>query len=168
MKFEAYADSDASLGDRHGENILLENETGGVVHIDLNCLFWKGLTFEWPERVPFRLTPHMVDAFGVTEYEGAFRQVSELALALLRNNRDTLLCVLEPLVFDPLVEATSKDGSSAERWTREKLNSISSLLQGQVGGISPISVAGHVQKLIEDSTSVNNLGFMYIGWTPWL
>lgn len=52
------------LGDRHGENILLEEGTGGVFHVDFNCLFDKGLTFEKPELVPFRLTHNMVDAFG--------------------------------------------------------------------------------------------------------
>lgn len=27
------------LGDRHGENILLDSTNGGVVHVDFNCLF---------------------------------------------------------------------------------------------------------------------------------
>lgn len=30
-----------SLGDRHGENILFEEGTGGVLHVDFNCLFDK-------------------------------------------------------------------------------------------------------------------------------
>lgn len=30
-----------SLGDRHGENILFEEGTGGVIHVDFNCLFDK-------------------------------------------------------------------------------------------------------------------------------
>ena len=29
------------LGDRHGENILFEEGTGGVLHVDFNCLFDK-------------------------------------------------------------------------------------------------------------------------------
>ena len=29
------------LGDRHLENILLDTITGGVVHVDFNCLFEK-------------------------------------------------------------------------------------------------------------------------------
>ena len=35
--------------DRHGENIF-DSTTG--VHVDFNCLFNKGETFEWPERIP--------------------------------------------------------------------------------------------------------------------
>jgi Phosphatidylinositol 3- and 4-kinase len=31
----------ASLGDRHCENILLDSNTGDVVHVDFNCLFEK-------------------------------------------------------------------------------------------------------------------------------
>lgn len=30
------------LGDRHGENILLDSTCGDVVHVDFNCLFNKG------------------------------------------------------------------------------------------------------------------------------
>lgn len=31
----------ASLGDRHGENILFDGLKGDTVHVDLNCLFDK-------------------------------------------------------------------------------------------------------------------------------
>ena len=44
------------LGDRHGENVLLEQGDGGTFHVDFNCLFDKGLTFEKPELVPFDST----------------------------------------------------------------------------------------------------------------
>jgi phosphatidylinositol kinase/protein kinase (PI-3 family) len=55
------------LGDRHGENILFDSTTGECVHVDFNCLFNKGETFETPERVPFRLTRNMTEAFGMFE-----------------------------------------------------------------------------------------------------
>lgn len=58
------------LGDRHGENILFDSSSGDCVHVDLNCLFDKGQTFEVPERVPFRLTHNLVDAMGVNGVEG--------------------------------------------------------------------------------------------------
>jgi serine/threonine-protein kinase ATR len=44
------------LGDRHGENILIDSTTGDCVHVDFSCLFDKGLQLEKPEVVPFRLT----------------------------------------------------------------------------------------------------------------
>lgn len=42
------------LGDRHGDNILLDTTTGECVHVDFDCLFDKGLTLPTPEIVPFR------------------------------------------------------------------------------------------------------------------
>jgi len=33
--------SRASLGDRHGENILLDCVNGDCVHVDLNCILEK-------------------------------------------------------------------------------------------------------------------------------
>ncbi len=42
------------LGDRHGENIMLDSVTGEAIHVDFNCLFDKGQTFQVKEVVPFR------------------------------------------------------------------------------------------------------------------
>ncbi len=42
------------LGDRHGDNILLDCGSGECVHVDFDCLFDKGLTLTIPEVVPFR------------------------------------------------------------------------------------------------------------------
>ena len=53
--------------------------------------------------VPFRLTPNMVDALGVTGVEGGFRRVMEVTLGLLRTHSDALLSVLEPFLRDPTV-----------------------------------------------------------------
>jgi serine/threonine-protein kinase ATR len=91
------------LGDRHGENLLLDVKSGECVHVDFDCLFDKGLTLAKPEIVPFRLTPNMVRALGPTGYEGPFRSVMELTLDVLRRHRDTLLSVLEPFLRDPTV-----------------------------------------------------------------
>ncbi|KAG8865167.1 serine/threonine-protein kinase M1 [Tulasnella sp. 330] len=92
------------LGDRHGENILFDSITGDTVHVDFNCLFEKGKTFTVPERVPFRLTQNLVDAMGVTGIEGVFRVASEVTMQILRENKDSLMSVLEAFVHDPLVE----------------------------------------------------------------
>ena len=72
------------LGDRHGENILMDAMTGDVVHVDFSCLFDKGLELEKPEVVPFRLTQNMVDGLGVLGTEGLFRLSCQSSLDLLR------------------------------------------------------------------------------------
>lgn len=92
------------LGDRHCENILLDTNTGDVVHVDFNCLFEKGKTLETPERVPFRLTQNIVDGLGVTGVEGVYRIACEVTLQLLRDNKDSLMNVLDAFIHDPLVE----------------------------------------------------------------
>jgi serine/threonine-protein kinase ATR len=91
------------LGDRHTENILLDVTNGEMVHVDFDCLFDKGLTLQRPEIVPFRLTPNVVDAMGVTGVEGAYRRTLEVTMSVLREHRDTLLSVLEPFLRDPTV-----------------------------------------------------------------
>jgi serine/threonine-protein kinase ATR len=72
------------LGDRHGENILIDTENAECIHVDFDCLFDKGLSLARPEIVPFRLTPNMVDAMGLTGLEGCFRCSMEVCLGLLR------------------------------------------------------------------------------------
>ncbi|KAJ7388535.1 hypothetical protein OS493_037052 [Desmophyllum pertusum] len=92
------------LGDRHGENILFDAACGDCVHVDFNCLFKKGETFECPERVPFRLTHNLVNAMGPLGCEGVFRRSCEVTLRQLRNQCDSLLTVLQTFIYDPLVE----------------------------------------------------------------
>ncbi|KAJ1446296.1 hypothetical protein M885DRAFT_625382 [Pelagophyceae sp. CCMP2097] len=94
------------LGDRHGENVLVDVRRGECVHVDFDCVFDKGCALRRPEVVPFRLTPHMVEAFGVTGIEGLFRRSLEVVLATAREqprHRTTLLNVLEPFLRDPTV-----------------------------------------------------------------
>ncbi|KAG5544937.1 hypothetical protein RHGRI_017410 [Rhododendron griersonianum] len=51
------------LGDRHSMNILIDQATTEVVHIDLGVAFEQGLMLKRPERVPFRLTRDIIDGF---------------------------------------------------------------------------------------------------------
>ena len=74
------------LGDRHGDNILLQMKTGGVMHVDFNYIFWVGERLHYPELVPYRLTRNIVDAMGITGVQGSFRAVCEIVLSLLRQN----------------------------------------------------------------------------------
>ncbi|KAF9205154.1 serine/threonine-protein kinase M1 [Haplosporangium sp. Z 27] len=92
------------LGDRHGENLLFDFQNGDIVHVDFNCLFEQGRTFPKPERVPFRLTQNMVDAMGLSGYDGVYRLTCEQTLGIFRDNVDSLVSVLEGFLHDPLVE----------------------------------------------------------------
>lgn len=68
------------LGDRHSQNILLDTNSGEIVHIDLGVAFDQGLALPTPELVPFRLTRDIVDAMGITGTEGVFRRCCEETL----------------------------------------------------------------------------------------
>ena len=60
------------LGDRHLDNMLVDLTSGDVVHIDYNVCFEKGKALRVPEKVPFRLTPNLCEALGVTGVEVSF------------------------------------------------------------------------------------------------
>ncbi|XP_076649018.1 serine/threonine-protein kinase Smg1 isoform X2 [Halictus rubicundus] len=92
------------LGDRHLDNVLVDLNTGEVVHIDYNVCFEKGKTLRVPEKVPFRMTPNIKTALGVTGVEGIFRLACEHTLRVMRRGRETLLTLLEAFVYDPLVD----------------------------------------------------------------
>jgi len=161
------------LGDRHGENILFDGRTGDTVHVDFNCLFGRGELFATPEKVPFRLTQNMVHALGPMGVEGVFRQSCEVTLDVMRSERDPLLSVLRTFVYDPLVEwSSAKSAKTAENENSDALKvmgKIDDRLRGRTKhkGV-PLSVEGHVQKLIADATSTSNLSQMYIGWAAYL
>ena len=170
------------LGDRHGENILLDSTTGDCVHVDFNCLFNKGETFDYPEIVPFRLTHNMVDAMGPLGVEGIFRRACEVCMRVMRHQDDSLMSVLKSFIYDPLVEwSKPSKGRSNPTETGEIKNekgqthvsNIEARLKGvlktksKVRGL-PLSVEGHVNYLIKEATDENNLCQMYIGWAPYL
>ncbi|KAI5778912.1 hypothetical protein EDC01DRAFT_672633 [Geopyxis carbonaria] len=161
------------LGDRHGENILVDQINGDTLHVDFNCLFDKGQSFEKPERVPFRLTHNMVDAMGIAGYEGVFRKASESAMRLLRHNDETMMTVLETFIHDPAVDMISRKKRPAAKGgdtsPKEVLNRINRRLKGLWEQENvPLSVEGQVESLIKKAIDPVGLCDMYIGWCPFL
>ncbi|KIY04032.1 uncharacterized protein Z520_00724 [Fonsecaea multimorphosa CBS 102226] len=90
------------LGDRHGHNILLDEKTGEVVHIDLGVAFEAGRVLPVPEVVPFRLTRDLVDGMGLTGVEGVFRRCCNFTLEALRHDQEAIMTILDVLRYDPL------------------------------------------------------------------
>ncbi|KIK08874.1 hypothetical protein K443DRAFT_655406 [Laccaria amethystina LaAM-08-1] len=92
------------LGDRHPSNLLLERSTGKVVHIDFGDCFEVAMHREkFPEKVPFRLTRMLTHAMEVSGIEGSFRNTCEITMQVLRDNKESLMAVLEAFVYDPLI-----------------------------------------------------------------
>ena len=125
--------------------------------------------------MPFRLTQNLIHTFGVCGADGVFRRVCELTLAQLRANKLTVLTILSTLRHDPLVEwykrnnAEDTSGKQESDEAERELEKIDLKLQGinQMRSITPQSVEGQVQRLINDATDVHNLCQMYVWWMPW-
>lgn len=93
------------LGDRHPSNLMLHRDTGIVVHIDFGDCFEIAMYREkYPERVPFRLTRMVTFAMEVSNIEGSFRITCENVMRVIRENKESLLAVLEAFIHDPLLK----------------------------------------------------------------
>ncbi|KAL1876357.1 hypothetical protein VTK73DRAFT_9536 [Phialemonium thermophilum] len=92
------------LGDRHPSNLMLERATGKVFHIDFGDCFEVAMKREkYPERVPFRLTRMLTYAMEVSNIEGSFRITCEHVMRVLRENKESVMAVLEAFIHDPLL-----------------------------------------------------------------
>ncbi|GMH31457.1 hypothetical protein Nepgr_033300 [Nepenthes gracilis] len=178
------------LGDRHSMNILIDQATAEVVHIDLGVAFEQGLMLKTPERVPFRLTRDIIDGMGVTGVEGVFRRCCEETLAVMRTNKEALLTIVEVFIHDPLykwalsplkalerqketdddVETNwedSEDEYEGNKDAARALLRVKQKLDGYEEG-EMRSVHGQVQQLIQDAIDPERLSQMFPGWASWL
>ena len=103
------------LGDRHPSNLMLDQISGRVLHIDFGDCFEVAMHREkFPEKVPFRLTRMLTKAMEVSGIEGSYRSTCERTMAVLRDNRDSLVAMLEAFVYDPLISWRLLDQTSCK------------------------------------------------------
>ncbi|KAF2425315.1 FAT-domain-containing protein [Tothia fuscella] len=92
------------LGDRHPSNLMLDKNTGKIIHIDFGDCFEVAMHREkYPERVPFRLTRMLTYAMEVSNIEGSYRTTCEHVMRVLRENKESVMAVLEAFIHDPLL-----------------------------------------------------------------
>ncbi|KAK1564596.1 hypothetical protein Q3G72_006661 [Acer saccharum] len=178
------------LGDRHAMNILIDQATAEVVHIDLGVAFEQGLMLKTPERVPFRLTRDIIDGMGVTGVEGVFRRCCEKTLSVMRTNKEALLTIVEVFIHDPLYKWALSPLKALQRQKDTDDDSITCLggLQDEYLGNKDAaralmrvkqkldgyeegemrSVHGQVQQLVQDAINPERLCLMFPGWAAWL
>merc|ERR1740139_547335 len=165
------------LGDRHPSNLMLDQISGRVLHIDFGDCFEVAMHREkFPEKVPFRLTRMLTKAMEGSGIEGSYRSTCERTMAMLRDNRDSLVAMLEAFVYDPLIswrllddfgssgidnEQNKQSLSTPEEESEEHVNSTSSIgdrfnsypnpREEGVGGRSYAATQGMVQEPIREN-----------------
>ncbi|OWM90493.1 hypothetical protein CDL15_Pgr014796 [Punica granatum] len=156
------------LGDRHSMNILVDQATAEVVHIDLGVAFEQGLMLKTPERVPFRLTRDLIDGMGVTGVEGVFRRCCEETLSVMRTNKEALLTIVEETDDDlEMCFEGSREETEGNKDAARALMRVKQKLDGYEGG-EMRSLHGQVQQLIQDAIDPERLCQMFPGWGAWL
>jgi len=160
------------IGDRHGNNILLDPSTGEVVHIDFGMLFdHAALVLPVPEQVPFRLSPDFEAALGCQGKEnGVFRETCVATVTALQEHDELLLALCEVFLYDPVAKWCHEQNTvcnvQAERAImsmRDKLR-----LKDPVYLNELKDVPTFVEYLINRATDPNLLGTVFKGWSPWL
>ncbi|GMK56480.1 hypothetical protein CspeluHIS016_0303200 [Cutaneotrichosporon spelunceum] len=104
------------LGDRHPSNLMLDQITGEIVHIDFGDCFEVAMQRDkYPEKVPFRLTRMLIHAMEVCGITGTFSRSCEVSMEVLRANKESLMAVLEAFVYDPLINWRLTAGQAGQR-----------------------------------------------------
>lgn len=180
------------IGDRHVSNILIDERTAELVHIDFGIAFEQSKCLLTPETIPFRLTRDMVAAIGVSGVDGIFRRSCERTMDVLRQNKRTIVTILEVLLYDPLYawalsakQAYSRqslacsggeDGGTidskkknvmAERALTRLEAKLNGTEEGTASGATT-TVEAHVEVLIKQATNPYNLCRLFEGWQAYL
>uniref|UniRef100_A0A8C2EAU1 non-specific serine/threonine protein kinase n=1 Tax=Cyprinus carpio TaxID=7962 RepID=A0A8C2EAU1_CYPCA len=170
------------LGDRHIQNILIDEQTAELVHIDLGVAFEQGKILPTPETVPFRLSRDIVDGMGITGVEGVFRRCCEKTMEVMRSSQEALLTIVEVLLYDPLFDWTmnplkafylqqhdehADDSQSFNKVAERVLLRLQEKLKGVEEG-TVLSVGGQVNLLIQQAMDPKNLSRLFPGWQAWV
>ena len=171
------------LGDRHCQNIMLDEKTGEVVHIDLGVAFEAGRVLPIPELVPFRLSRDVVDGMGITKTEGVFRRCCEFTMDALREDKDSIMTLLNVLRYDPLytwnVSPLRAKRMQEETGREDGAGGVSKKKEAEAGEAEralsivekklskTLSTAATVNELIQQATDERNLATLFSGWSAW-
>jgi hypothetical protein len=114
---------------------MLDRVTGKVVHIDFgDCFEITSQRSKFPEIVPFRLTRMLQMCMDASGIEGTYRLTAERVMSVLRENRDSVMAMLEAFVYDPLIswrllanetdagDSSPFNGSFADGFTEKDIN----------------------------------------------
>jgi len=141
------------LGDRHPSNLMLDRFSGKITHIDFGDCFEVAMQRDkYPEKIPFRLTRMLINAMEVSGIEGNFRFTCENVMRVLRENKESVMAVLEAFVYDPLINwrlLTPKSPSDANTDTTQQETKIR-----RTGSTADDSSLGMVEETVPTSPEI--------------
>jgi hypothetical protein len=164
------------LGDRHLRNILLEQKTGRILHIDFGDLYEIAQNRSHvPEYVPFRLTRTIVSALGPCGYNGMFTKSCEETLLTVRQNRELILTMLEINLKSPTKPAgrmgfpgrSQSESYASTQTAKLRQSKVEIKIIGTDISKEGLTVSEHVRKLVEAAVNPYNLCRHFCGWHPW-
>lgn len=102
-----------------------------------------------PEKVPFRLTRILVNAMEVCGVYGLYQKSAEVTMRLLRNNKDSIMAVLQTFIYDPLLGWRAIGGSGTDGVVEEEPEGRRLRTDDGLTGVSPVEVVRRIEdKLI--------------------
>ena len=156
------------LGDRHPSNIMVQKETGKVIHIDFGDSFEVAMLREkYPERVPFRLTRMITNALDSGTVEGVFRKTCEDVMWILRDSRASLVALLEIFVHEPLDDEEGDEKSQTkiiDRVGQKLAGRDNKLRYADEDDGKCMDIETHVDALIREAIDPSNYIVHYSGW----
>eukprot|EP00834_Sanchytrium_tribonematis_P002025 NODE_56_length_28873_cov_1.243101.p1 type:complete len:1847 gc:universal NODE_56_length_28873_cov_1.243101:8720-3180(-) len=162
------------IGDRHLMNLLLDERTGEICHIDFGFAFEQSKLLPCPEYVPFRLTREFVDAFGIYKIQGPYTVAMEKSLAAFRKKANFIMSSIEILKYDPLLNWTiSEEKLKQAQQNFEQdiklspLNADRVILQVRRKLESGLTVEHQVKQWIDQARNMDLLCQLFHGWQAW-
>jgi len=153
------------LGDRHTSNIMVDRQTGDVIHIDFgDCFEVATHRIVFPEKIPFRLTRMITRAFGVCGIDSDFKTVFARVLAIIRENCNPLVSVLEMFVQEPTDYDFDEEDIARQTTIIKRL--WDKMLGNDFDTEKTLVVEEQVDSLINAAKDMYNLSHLYSGWCP--
>uniref|UniRef100_A0A914PKF1 non-specific serine/threonine protein kinase n=1 Tax=Panagrolaimus davidi TaxID=227884 RepID=A0A914PKF1_9BILA len=159
------------LGDRHLNNILIDEKRGELVHIDLGQIFeFSKRSLPIPERIPFRLTRDLVDPLLIDGVYGHLKDIAVHTMKQMRENARVIVGIASSLVHDPVstFAAVSSQTNNRHFVAEAAISRLKEKLAGRDSSLFVLTPEQQVCNLIQDATNPENLSKVFVGWMPFI